>query len=97
MYICPDCGLVFAEPELVRQAHGPEHNQLEALSCCPFCGEAYEDLGQCCGCRDFYSQTDLSCGFCLKCTKKIEAEFKQLIKDNFTPPEIKYLEYADLF
>lgn len=50
-------------------------------------------------CEIYYPQRECECGakkrideeFCKDCRKEIEERFKKVMKDNFTPEEVEYL------
>lgn len=56
MYICLECGKIFAEPKSYIEDHGQcEHHErlLESFSGCPHCRGAYAPATRCSVCNDW--------------------------------------------
>lgn len=47
MYVCLDCGKLFAEPELIVEKHGLDYPPYDEYFGCPECGGAYAEAPEC--------------------------------------------------
>ena len=69
---CTDCGYVFDYDDrtVVKESHGFDDGFYETFSCCPNCGDDFEDAADCCECRETFTENELYSGWCEKCLRE---------------------------
>ena len=71
MYVCLDCGIVFATPKHYIEKHGFNDGPYEHLTCCPICGGAYVETIMCDICGEYitdkYAKLDNGMTVCNNC------------------------------
>ena len=68
MFKCCDCGKVFDEPRIYEEHHPYGMGYAtETFSCCPYCGENYEEAKLCKSCNEYFLDCELEDGICEEC------------------------------
>lgn len=94
MYKCVECGHLFEDGEQrsysenVGECHGSPAYM--SFSCCPVCGEDYEEARPCRICGS-YQGVEYGEDFCENCKEIVLDRFTTLISKNFTPEETDVL------
>lgn len=76
MFVCVNCGYIFAEPDCWEETHGFNYGPFEEVSGCPECGEPYVEAYVCEGCNDYidgpYIKTVDGARYCENCYTLME-------------------------
>ena len=76
MFVCLDCGNIFAEPKHYVDKHGFDIPPFEERDGCPYCGGAYAEAHQCDCCGkwidDDYIKIKTGERFCCNCFTGME-------------------------
>ena len=106
---CTDCGYVFdyEDRRVVKESHGFGDGFYETFSCCPNCGDDFEDAADCCECGETFTENELYDGWCEKCLRETinydtffeycEANKDEQYLDTFVMCEILNCEYVPKF
>lgn len=72
MYRCENCGHLFEEGEQAvwEERHGLDTPPYERWDGCPLCCGGYEEVHQCRGCDEWYTDEELYDGWCEKCLRE---------------------------
>lgn len=94
MLKCCDCGFVFENElahsysEVMGECHG--RKMYDTFLQCPICKGEVESIKPCLICGE-HENIDNGENYCWDCVKKIQKKLNDVIKDNFTDAELRYL------
>lgn len=95
MFKCDDCGRTFYEPKLLPNTvpYGSQTVTESTLCVCPYCGGHFEETKPCVICGNEYSGEDID-GVCPYCVNILKMRHSEILKEKFSPLEIKVLNVA---
>jgi hypothetical protein len=93
MYICKDCGEVFAECDTRSEYRGECFGfpAYEDYACCPYCeSDDIEEVVVCKRCGKNFGESALTVGLCSKCEKEIQDKVTAFF-EQFSDDEKEYI------